>query len=831
MSSRLRNLFRQYAIRHARLELGALPLLDGAGKVSGHVDRVQLAGGMVDVHGWSNCRAISLICDGFRSETYPNIPREDVVANHADMAPGTLVGFSVSVPSGRGAWMLICHDGPERVVHILPKPGRIALRLAQLRLAPGFVLRLAASLPDYLKWSLLGDVAARTSYRKRLGLDLLPLDVALDPRIFATPDPEDEQARPSAEITIVLPVYNALELLTEALARIVAHTDVPWRLIAVEDCSTDPAVRPFLRDWLARQDGTVADRVEILENERNLGFVESVNRALDRAVPLGNHVVLLNSDALVPPGWASRLLRPVLTHDAVATVTPMSNDAEILSVPTICQRTVLAPGEAEAINRTAATFHPDACLVEMPTGVGFCMLLNIDFLRRVPALDTAFGRGYGEEVDWCQKVRALGGRNIGHGGLFVEHRGGTSFGSVEKLKLVQAHNAIISARYPGYDAEVQNFIRHDPLRTPRLALAIAWAGVRARGPVPVFLAHSLGGGAEDYLKHRLQRDIEATGAAVVLRVGGALRWRVECHSAHGVVAGAVADFTLVQWLLDPLPSRRVIYSCGVGDTDPVTLPGHLLELVRDGDGPEVLVHDYFMVSPSYNLLNGEGVFAGVPSPGGSDRAHRVVRPEGKTVTLASWRAEWGRLMSAATRVTVFSHDSRKHLLAAYPECADRIDIVPHRLPNRIHKVALTAASPPVIGVLGNIGPAKGAAVVERLSRALETSPVARLVLVGNIAPGFTLAPATIVHGTYAPDEIANLAERYRISAWFIPSIWPETFSFTTHEALATGLPVACFDLGAQAEAVSKSATGRLIPLDHASGAVERIVADILGVPA
>lgn len=241
---------------------------------------------------------------------------------------------------------------------------------------------------------------------------------------------------------------------------------MPWRLIAIEDCSTDPAVRPFLRDWLARQDRTVADRVEILENECNRGFVASVNRALERAVPLGNHVVLLNSDALVPPRWASRLVRPVLTHDSVASVTPMSNDAEILSVPTICQRAVLAPGEAEEIDRTAATFHPDACLAELPTGVGFCMLLNIDYLRRVPSLDAAFGRGYGEEVDWCQKIRALGGRNIGHGGLFVEHRGGTSFGSVEKLKLVQAHNAIISTRYPGYDAEVQNFIRYDPLRTP-----------------------------------------------------------------------------------------------------------------------------------------------------------------------------------------------------------------------------------------------------------------------------------------------------------------------------------------------------------------------------
>lgn len=830
MSSRLRNLFRQYANRHARLELGAFPLLDGAGQVAGHVDRICLAGGLIEVSGWSKCKAISLICDGFRSETYPNIPREDVAVKHADMVADQRVGFAVSVPSGRGACMLICHDGPDRVVHILPRPGLLTLRLAQVRLAPGLLVSLVASVPDYLKWSLLGDYAARTSYRNRLGLDLLPLNAVLDPRIFAPPGPIEEEAR-SEEITIVLPVYNALDLLTEALARIVAHTDVPWRLIAIEDCSTDPAVRPFLRDWLARQDRTVADRVEILENECNRGFVASVNRALERAVPLGNHVVLLNSDALVPPRWASRLVRPVLTHDSVASVTPMSNDAEILSVPTICQRAVLAPGEAEEIDRTAATFHPDACLAELPTGVGFCMLLNIDYLRRVPSLDAAFGRGYGEEVDWCQKIRALGGRNIGHGGLFVEHRGGTSFGSVEKLKLVQAHNAIISTRYPGYDAEVQNFIRYDPLRTPRLALAIAWAGARARKPVPVYLAHSLGGGAEDYLKHRLQRDIEATGAAVVLRVGGGLRWRVECHSAHGVVAGSIADFTLVQKILDPLTTRRVIYSCGVGDTDPVTLPGHLLELVRDGDVLEVLVHDFFMVSPSYNLLNGEGIFAGVPSPGGSDRAHRAVRPDGKTVTLATWREEWGRLMSAATRITVFSNDSRLHFLAAYPDCASRIDMVPHGLPHRIPQVAPTEARPPVIGVLGNIGPAKGAAVVERLSHALETSRSASLVLIGNIAPGYSLAPATTVHGAYAPAEIASLAVRYRISAWFIPSIWPETFSFTTHEALATGLPVACFDLGAQAEAVGKSATGRLIPLDHASGAVERIVAEILGVPA
>ena len=43
------------------------------------------------------------------------------------------------------------------------------------------------------------------------------------------------------------------------------------------------------------------------------------------------------------------------------------------------------------------------------------------------------------------------------------------------------------------------------------------------------------------------------------------------------------------------------------------------------------------------------------------------------------------------------------------------------------------------------------------------------------------------------------------------SIWPETFSYTTHEALATGLPVLAFDLGAQGVAVAEAPNGILMP--------------------
>lgn len=50
----------------------------------------------------------------------------------------------------------------------------------------------------------------------------------------------------------------------------------------------------------------------------------------------------------------------------------------------------------------------------------------------------------------------------------------------------------------------------------------------------------------------------------------------------------------------------------------------------------------------------------------------------------------------------------------------------------------------------------------------------------------------------------------------MPSIWPETFSFTTREMLATGLPVMAFDLGAQGEAVREAANGHVVAPDPAA---------------
>ena len=331
----------------------------------------------------------------------------------------------------------------------------------------------------------------------------------LDARFLPAPDAKvcsQLSAQPSSDqlsgqvVTIILPVFNAFALLPEVLARVAAHTDLPWHLIVVEDKSTDPEVRPWLRDWVRAQP---EGRVTLLENEVNQGFIRSVNRGFDAVMQAGGTgpVILLNSDAMVPQGWASRLVAPLRSPD-VASVTPLSNDAEIYSAPVICKNTQLGAGQGDRID--AILRHSiaggAAPQVVAPTGVGFCMAIGSGWIGRVGIFDTQFGRGYGEEVDWCRRAAALGGLHVAATDLFVEHRGGASFGD-EKLALIQQNNAVITTRYPGYDRSVQDFIRTDPLATPRLVAALAYVdGLAEVDEIPVYIAHSLGGGADNYLQ-------------------------------------------------------------------------------------------------------------------------------------------------------------------------------------------------------------------------------------------------------------------------------------------------------------------------------------------
>lgn len=821
----LNRLFRQYCDHHYAITQQGFPIVDGDGVSLGHVDRITYARASVRLEGWSTAEKVAFGAPGRAAWQKPDVKRSDV-ANALKLDTKVRTGFNLVWHGIQKGLIVSFRSGPTTLQIVCPGPSKRVKLKADILIRANFCKDLFHALPALASAYFRPNPSSKSRAKRALRMRVDRERFILDPKFFNP----TKTVLATEKITIVMPVFNAFDVLKEALQRIEKHTDTPWRLILIEDKSTDERVLPMLLDWIEKARKRQLE-ITLLENSRNLGFVQSVNRGFQEALRHNEHVVLLNSDALVPKGWAARLLHPIAMNTRVASVTPLSNDAELSSVPIMCKRGDLVKGEADLIDRKLWQTISCDVFEKAPTGVGFCMAINHRFLSKIPTFDRVFGKGYGEEVDWCQRTRAIGGQHVLQPNLFVEHRGAASFGVATKRQAIINGNQIISERYPNFDQSVWDFTASDPLRTVRLFSACLLLSTRQEH-VQIFIAHSLGGGAELYLKEQIQL-LRSTGrGALVLRVGGPSRWRIEAHLEDGFVYGDTDNDDLVLQFVAGIQNSQIVYSCGVGALDPVALPSILIEIVqRNKSTFKFLVHDFFVVSPSYCLLDSDDVFRPERLPQNLDSAHVTADRKGAPISAQIWRKNWLSLLEVATTIECFSDSSAKILKEAFPKLKAQISVRRHTLPIVRSVRKLNRRDPMTLGILGDIGIQKGAKCVEALAKVIPTSKLEKIALIGSLDPRFLLGKTDIETGAYQRSDIAKLAEQHNISAWLIPSIWPETFSYTTHEALATGLPVFCFDLGAQEEAVKSAKNGWILPLAWTDkpnlilNAIEKVLCD------
>ncbi len=259
-------------------------------------------------------------------------------------------------------------------------------------------------------------------------------------------------------LEVIIPVYNAAAALRRCLDSLPTRLPDDAAVLLVDDASSDPAIIPMLEAFAA--DCPVPCR--ILRQPANCGFVATVNLGMREST---RDVVLLNSDTVVTRGWLERLQACLASDRRIATATPWSNNAEICSLPEFC-RANPEPVDAErvalAASRAGAPVYP-----ELPTAVGFCMAIRREALDALGDFDQAtFGRGYGEENDFCMRAAAHGWRNVLCDDAYVVHQGGASFAETGERPGGAALERLL-ARYPVYNVRVAHFIAEDPLKPLR----------------------------------------------------------------------------------------------------------------------------------------------------------------------------------------------------------------------------------------------------------------------------------------------------------------------------------------------------------------------------
>ncbi len=104
--------------------------------------------------------------------------------------------------------------------------------------------------------------------------------------------------------SIVVVAYDGLSFTKAAVGAVLAHTEPPFELVLVNNGSRDGTLAYFhaLRDSLGG-----GRAVQVIENAENRGYPVAANQGTRAA--RGRHVVLLNNDTEVRPGWLAALLR------------------------------------------------------------------------------------------------------------------------------------------------------------------------------------------------------------------------------------------------------------------------------------------------------------------------------------------------------------------------------------------------------------------------------------------------------------------------------------------------------------------------------------------
>lgn len=622
---------------------------------------------------------------------------------------------------------------------------------------------------------------------------------------FAWKDLLPIQGRGEPRIDVIVPVYRDRELTLRCLFSVLtARYETPFELIVINDASPDPLLTSDLEQLAARHLFT------LLYNDSNRGFVQTVNRGM--ALHPERDVVLLNSDTEVYGTWLDRLRTAAQRHPRTATVTPLSNNAIICSYPRFLHDNPYPlETDYETLDQLAAQAN-GGYEVEAPTGVGFCMYLRRDALADVGLFDeAAFGKGYGEENDYCQRAIRRGWRNVIVADVFVRHLGGASFQG-EKAKRVAAAQKVLARRHPTYMQAVDAFKRQDPLAEARKRLDWQRLKRRARQENVLIVCHNRGGGAERHVQEDTQRLREEGKGVFYLRPerGRPSHARIghpACRQLLNLDSIKLSDTQALAVVLRELRITR-IHSHGLVDFT-ADAPERLLALVEALGVPlHIDIHDYKVLCPRINLADQHGRYCGEPTETECNACLALHGNEFGVKNIRRWRKMHQRVLQAAEVIWVPDDDVADRLARYYPDV--KLTVAPHESLElgraATHKQTLQPNESLRVVVIGAIGKIKGFDVLLACARDARK----RRLPIEFIAMGYSVNDRQLeqagvhVTGRYLEHEAEETLHSLDPHVIWLPSTWPETYSYTLSLALKSGRPVFAFDLGAIARRLRNS---------------------------
>ena len=523
-------------------------------------------------------------------------------------------------------------------------------------------------------------------------------------------------------IDIAVPVYNGYDDLVKCVESLKKYTDLSkHRVILIDDCSPDERVREYLKGicGLPEVPGESAGRKECgliaVFNEKNQGFSANVNIGLAWS---DRDTILLNSDTVVTRNWVEKIQACAYRSERTATVTPLSNAATLASVPYFLKDNPLPEGYtvdsfADLVERVSLRRYP-----KVTVAVGFCMYVKQEAYALVGEFDArTFGRGYGEENDFCCRCSMLGYTHVLCDDTFIYHRGTASFDTEEKKALIAEHDRILRRRYPELMKANDDYCRENPDQEIRDNLLLHMCLDNGKKNLLYFLhldfreiARSSIGGTQLHVKDLVRGAKDDWNVFVASRDGSALRltaylrqeehlpeWRLLQEEETAYKGGRLISLKFPIGEEEPFPVfydeemaellRKILRSCSIDLVHVHHTQGLSLDIYRVCRQLKIplvaTLHDYFYTCPTTKLLREDGTFC--PDRGSytdinEKTCARCLHENcgyGRVHVIRKWREMCHEALLGCDRILFPSQSAMNLTLRVYPDLEERSRVIEH----------------------------------------------------------------------------------------------------------------------------------------------------------
>ncbi|WP_201830598.1 hypothetical protein [Microvirga zambiensis] len=349
---------------------------------------------------------------------------------------------------------------------------------------------------------------------------------------------------------------------------------------------------------------------------------------------------------------------------------------------------------------------------------------------------------------------------------------------------------------------------------------------REVGPAMLFITHGRGGGTERHVQE-MRSSLEAEGIPVYIlrsnpkRLGSLEFDKLGLDDAPTLPRFHVpSDVDALAQAIRALKIRHIhvqhLADAGNGAEDFVRKVADVASIQYD-----VTLHDYMVACPRFTLIGASGVYCGEPEPAACGACLRTLPNNSGGISIEDWREHFGRFLHSARRIFVPDVDVANRMQRYFPHISFTLRPHPTTVGER-PQLLKASREKRRVAIVGGINPHKGSKLILECARyaAYHQLPI-EFVVIGYIG-GYSISknradkerPNLTVTGRYADVDLQNLLHEQAPDIAWLPSVGPETFSYTLSSLIEAKLFPVVFDLGAPAQRLKDLNWGSIMPAEY-----------------